>query len=74
MPRSKEIPLVKKFGANLRAAREAAGLSQGELAEMVGLHQTFIGKLEGGVNDIRLAVAVALAEALQISLDKLIRD
>jgi transcriptional regulator with XRE-family HTH domain len=49
---------------NLRALREAAGLTQAQLAEATGLHQTTISDLELGRGDLRLSTLRALAHAL----------
>jgi transcriptional regulator with XRE-family HTH domain len=65
-----------RFAANLRAAREAAGMSQGRLAdEMVARgwpwHQQTVTRVETGRRMVRLGEAKAAAEILQTSLDRL---
>ena len=40
------MDIVKVFGANLRRYRQQKGLSQERLAEMCGLHRTYISDLE----------------------------
>lgn len=35
---------------NIRNARQTENLSQGELAEMLGVHQTYISMIERGLN------------------------
>lgn len=50
--------------AALKAAREAAGLSQRALGQKVGLPQSHISKIERGGADIRLSSLVELARAL----------
>lgn len=52
------------YGPRLREIRGEAGISQAELGERVGLHGSQIQKLEGGVSQPLLAVALAIAEAL----------
>jgi transcriptional regulator with XRE-family HTH domain len=44
----------ERFGANLLAVREAAGLSQEELSFLSGLHRTEIGQLERGIRIPRI--------------------
>ena len=70
MPKSNRIFSVPQFGPNLRTAREKAGLTQKQLAEIVGMTQKHLSMLEGGFADPRLAVAVALADALKIPTKK----
>ena len=52
----------------LRAAREAAGLSQRELAQRAGVPQPHISKIESGAVDLRLSSLVAIANALDLEL------
>ena len=40
---------------SLEAARKAAGLSRGELAELSGIHETTIGRIEKGQVDPRVS-------------------
>jgi transcriptional regulator with XRE-family HTH domain len=54
--------------ARMRLAR---GLSQQRLAEMSGLTQPHLAKIESGRLSIQFATAVRLAEALGISVDDL---
>lgn len=63
------------LGARLRAAREAAGLSQEQLESRSGVEQTTISKIERGAS-LRpsFAIVAALAAALGCSLDSLDDD
>jgi len=54
--------------ARLRLAR---GLSQQRLAELCGLTQPHLAKIEAGRLSIQFATAVRLAEALQVMVDDL---
>jgi transcriptional regulator with XRE-family HTH domain len=57
---------------SLRALREAAGLTQEQLASATGLHQTTISDLELGQRvDVRLSTIRALAKALDRSTDEI---
>ena len=42
---------LEAFAANLRRARETAGLTQERLAELVDLHMTDVGRIERGERD-----------------------
>ncbi|MFC0199613.1 helix-turn-helix domain-containing protein [Paracoccus rhizosphaerae] len=61
------MPVVEKFGRNVRAARHAAGFSQEELAHRSGLHRTYIGGIERGERNPSLENIVALAIGLGCS-------
>ena len=56
----------KQFGANLRRARLAAGLSQEGLSQRSGLHLTEISRLENGLRDPRLSTIVRVAAGLAL--------
>lgn len=53
-----------RFAVNLRRAREAAGVSQEELAERCEIHRTEVSLLERGGREPRLGTLVKLATAL----------
>jgi transcriptional regulator with XRE-family HTH domain len=53
-----------RFAVNLRRARQAAGISQEELAERCELHRTEVSLLERGGREPRLGTLVKLATAL----------
>jgi ribosome-binding protein aMBF1 (putative translation factor) len=60
------------FGKRLREAREAAGMSQVELARLSGIPQTNLPGIEAGRIDVRLSTARRLARALNVSLHSLL--
>jgi transcriptional regulator with XRE-family HTH domain len=53
-----------RFAVNLRSARDAAGISQEELAKRCEVHRTEISLLERGGREPRLGTMVKLAVAL----------
>ncbi|MDQ6945281.1 MAG: helix-turn-helix domain-containing protein [Actinomycetota bacterium] len=55
------------FGAQVRALRLSRGLSQEDLAEVAGLHRTYISSLERGQRNVSLDNIHVLARALQVS-------
>ena len=59
------------FPENVKMYRERAGLSQKELAEMVGVGQQMIAKYEEGSKIPNVFNAVQLAKALQTTCEKL---
>lgn len=60
-----------QFGSRLRSLRQAREISQERLAELAGLHRTYIGGVERGERNISLINLAAIAEALGLSLSAL---
>jgi molybdate-binding protein/transcriptional regulator with XRE-family HTH domain len=58
-------------GANLRFARQARGFSQQQLASMAGVSRQAVSAVESGHSDPSLRVALALAQALGLSVEEL---
>jgi putative molybdopterin biosynthesis protein len=58
-------------GANLRLARQARGFSQQQLASMAGVSRQAVSAVESGHSDPSLRVALALAQALGMSVEDL---
>ena len=56
-----------RFGARIRARREARGLTQAALAEAVGVSSNYLSVLERGHKLPTLDTLVRLAKALQVS-------
>lgn len=63
---------MEHIGTHLKRAREAAGYSQDKLAELVGLTQGTISKIERGDGNPSLPSAIRLANVLSISLTDLL--
>lgn len=64
----------KLLGQRIRAARMSAGLSQEQLAEMVGLTSQHISHTEVASTKISLPALVKIANALHTSVDRLLSD
>lgn len=63
-----------QIGQRVRKYRKAHKLSQEELAELVGISTTHMSHIETGNTKLSLPVCVALADALQIQTDDLLRS
>lgn len=63
--------LLKKLGERVKRFRLAKALSQERLAELTGLHRTYVGGVERGERNISLLNLARLAKALGISLSEL---
>jgi transcriptional regulator with XRE-family HTH domain len=62
------------FGDRLRAERVAAGLTQLQLGERVGLSRSMVAMLETGRSSVLLATASKVARALDVSVADLVME
>lgn len=61
------------FGANLRRAREARGITQQILAAKVGISQSVVAQYELGTKSPSVVTAEAIARALGIQIEVLLK-
>jgi len=59
------------LGKNIRKHRNSADLTQEQLAEVVGCSDRHIGKIENGQNIPSFDVIAAIADALNVGIDRL---
>ncbi len=64
-------PLLRAFGDAVRTLRLARGLSQERLAELAGIHRTYVADVERGQRNIGLRNVARLATALDVDLPTL---
>ncbi|TAN10758.1 MAG: XRE family transcriptional regulator [Rhizobiaceae bacterium] len=69
-----EGDLQRAFGRNLRAYREARGLSQEALALVLGVHRTYMGGVERGERNLTLKSVERIAERLDLDPLDLLRS
>lgn len=63
--------VLARFGKRLRSTRQSKGISQEKLAELAGLHRTYVSSVERGERNISLVNIARLANALSVSLQEL---
>lgn len=63
----RDIEAEDEFIAKLVAAREAAGLSQAELAKRMGTSQPAVSRLESGSGDPRFSTVARWTQALELN-------
>jgi HTH-type transcriptional regulator / antitoxin HipB len=57
-----------QIGVRLQVAREAAGMTQQQVAERLGTHKSAISRLENNAGDMRLSTLQRYAEAVGLQL------
>lgn len=65
--------ISKKFGERAREIRLKNRLSQAKLAEILGVHPTYISGIERGVRNMNLKNIERLAKALGVPIEDLIK-
>lgn len=63
-----EAPARITFATNVRRARMQLGISQEKLAELSGLHRTFVSSVERGERNISVDNMERVASALRVKL------
>lgn len=69
-----EKRLSEQFGVSIRQRRKALGMTQEELASLIGSNRRFISELERGKGTSYLGPALAAAEALGIKLSAVFEE
>jgi transcriptional regulator with XRE-family HTH domain len=67
----KKTDILRKFGARLREARRATGLSQEAFADLCGLDRTYISGIERGQRNVALRNIEVIAAALGLTVSEL---
>ena len=66
--------ILEIFGLNVQKYRKEQKLSQEKLAELAGLHRTYIGMIERAERNITLCNIEKIAEALQVDIKDLLEN
>ena len=67
-------PPERRLGLAIKRRREAARLSQEELAETAHLHRTYVSQLERGIKSPSVRVLVKMAGALDCEAWEILRE
>ncbi len=62
------------FGTALRKFRASAGHSQEALADLAGIHRTYVGDVERGERNVSIVNMARLAAALEMPLSKIVLE
>ena len=68
MPPKRQLSARLIFARNVRKERLARALSQERLAELSGLHRTYVGSVERGERNISIDNIERLANALEVDV------
>ena len=74
MPNRKQKPLRQIMAENLRVLRLAAHISHEELAELCGLHRTYISDIERCNRNVSIDNIEKIAKALHITASDLLKE
>lgn len=64
--------LTNVLAENLRSLRHQRGLSQEELAELCGIHRTYVGSVEREERNVTLSTLELFSQALRVSVPLLL--
>lgn len=67
-------PEAVKLGEAIRRRRLAIKVSQDEFADMAGMHRSYIGFVERGMQNLTLDTMTRIAAALKVSLAVLVKE
>jgi len=69
MPESRKQSDLPGLGERLRQAREAAGLSQGQVAKLLNLHRPTISEIESETRKVTAGELTRFAELYKVSVE-----
>ena len=74
MPESRTSPSRDTLARNLRLLRGERGLSQEALADLAGLHRTYVGSIERSERNVSLDNIQRLAASLDVTVARLLTE
>ena len=73
MKKTENSEYLRDFGEFIRDARERKNLTQDEVAQMLGVHQTYYGKIENARRGVDLFTAMSICKTLGVDLSDFIK-
>jgi transcriptional regulator with XRE-family HTH domain len=67
-------PILLEFGCAIRKIRQSKNISQEKLADLCGLHRTYISDVELGKRNVSLENIAKMAIALEIKISDLFKE
>ena len=67
----KDAELFNRIAHNIKIERAIKSITQAQLAELVGVHEKYIGVIEAGKQNITLKTLNKIANCLNIDISKL---
>jgi transcriptional regulator with XRE-family HTH domain len=74
MPKSVHSERHRMIAAALASQRRAKGLSQAEVAKVLGRHQPFVANIESGERRVDLVELLDIAKIIDLDVVALVRD
>ena len=69
-----DTPVLVTFGDFIKIARLSQRLSQGEVASVAKIEQSYLSKIERGIKEPTLGVALRLCDALHLDINEFVRN
>lgn len=69
----KSKPISSKLGNNLKRIRTQKGISQGDISRKLNMDRAYISGIENGKRNPTLSSLEKIAQALEISIDELLK-
>ena len=70
----KDTKFLRAFGVVVKRHRERKGASQEQLAELAGLHRTYVSDIERGMRNLTVSSANRIANGLKVPTSFLIAE
>ncbi len=67
-----EEGIIELFGRNVQRLRKERGISQEKLAEIAGIHRTYVGMIERAEKNITIRNMKKIADALNVKISDLL--
>ena len=74
LSRNRQAPTLIALGTAIRCTRLSKGISQEKLALMAEVDRSYVGRVERGDNNVAILTLLKLAEAMDITLAKLMHE